>query len=437
MIDLSKMMIRGSLAGILILSGLFFVNTANAQFKASVVKVDITPEEPQQMQGYPRHEQKSNGTLDPLYHRIVAMDDGKTQFFLVSTDICLIAPSEYDHVAEMLKKQLGIDPMNFLWTCTHTHSGPEVGPQGLAAIFLADRYKHEVDPKYTPWLEQKLIDGIKEARQKLAPARLGVGWGFSQASINRRALDADGKSSIGLNPDGPVDRKIGILKIVKEDGSPLVLIANYPIHGTVLGPQNLKFSGDAPGVVADYVEEKTGAPMVFVNGAEGNMAPIYSVYPDAKAGHLGEFRVLLGDKILEADKRITSTTDQISLKLGSVSVLTPRKQMGWSTDLAAYSVTTKSGENMVKLPVRFIGINDEIKIWAAPLELFCDISNEIRDKSPYPFTFYYGLANGWLGYMLPKYEYVRGGYEPEVSPYTADAAKDLTDAVENYLQSKK
>lgn len=92
---------------------------------------------------------------------------------------------------------------------------------------------------------------------------------------------------------------------------------------------------------------------------------------------------------------------------------------------------------MVKLPVRFIGINDEIKIWAAPLELFCDISNEIRDKSPYPFTFYYGLANGWLGYMLPKYEYVRGGYEPEVSPYTADAAKDLTDAVENYLQSKK
>lgn len=418
----------------------FIFNPAAAQsgFRAAVVKVDITPLEPQQMQGYPRHEQKSNGTLDPLYHRIVAMDDGKTQFFLVSSDICLIAPSEYDHMAEILKKQLGIEPINFLWTCTHTHSGPEVGPQGLAAIFLGDRYQHELDPKYTPWLEQKMLEGIREAKKQLAPARLGVGWGFSQASINRRAIDVDGKSSIGLNPDGPVDRRIGLMRIDKENGSPLALIANYPIHGTVLGPPNLKFSGDAPGVVSEYVQEKTGVPMLFINGAEGNLAPIYSVYPDSKAGHLGEFRVLLGDKILEANKKITATTNQVNLKLGSVMIETPRKAgMGWTKELAAYTKTTKTGQNLVELPVRFIGINDEIAIWAAPLELFCDISNEIRDKSPYPYTFYYGLSNGWLGYMLPEYEYARGGYEPEVSPYTAGAAKDLTNAVVNYLQSKK
>jgi len=428
-------------SGIMILAAcMFFIKAAEAQstFRASVVKVDITPEEPQHMQGYPRHEQKSNGVLDRLYHRIVAMDDGKTQFFLVSSDICLIAPSEYDHMAEILKKQVGIEPINFLWTATHTHSGPEVGPQGLAAIFLGDRYKHELDPKYTPWLEQKLLEGIKEAKQKLAPAKLGVGWGFSQASINRRAIDSDGTASLGLNPDGPVDRRIGLIRIDKEDGSPLALIANYPIHGTVLGPPNLKFSGDAPGVVSEYVEEKAGAPMLFINGAEGNLAPIYSVYPDAKAGHLGEFRVLLGDKILEANKKITSTTGNISLKLGSITVETPRKAgMGWTNELSAYTKTTKTGQNMVKLPIRFIGINDEIAIWAAPLELFCEVSNEIRDRSPYPYTFYYGLSNGWLGYMLPEYEYAHGGYEPDVSPYTSSAARDMTESVVTYLQAKK
>jgi hypothetical protein len=423
----------------MILTACMLINySASAQFRAAVVKVDITPEEPQQMQGYPRHEKKSEGVLDRLYHRIIALDDGKNQLFIVSSDICLIAPSEYDHMAEILKKQLGIEPINFLWACTHTHSGPEVGPQGLAAIFLGDRYKHELDPKYTPWLEQKMLEGIKEAKQKMAPARLGVGWGFSQASINRRAVDEKGEASLGLNPDGPVDRRIGLMRIDKEDGSPLALIANYPIHGTVLGPSMMKFSGDAPGVVAEYVQEKTGVPMLFINGAEGNLAPIYSVYPDEKAGHLSEFKVLLGDKILDANKKITSTTNKVNLKLGSITVETPRKAgMGWTKELAAYTKTTSSGQNMVKLPIRFININDEIAIWAAPLELFCEVSNEVRDRSPYPFTFYYGLSNGWLGYMLPENEYKHGGYEPEVSPYTSSAARDMTEAVVTYLKAKK
>ena len=77
-------------------------------FKASVVKVDITPDEPKMLLGYAAR--KSTGINDRIYHRIVAMDDGVKQFFLVSTDICVMSPSEYDHVAEILQKDLGIDP---------------------------------------------------------------------------------------------------------------------------------------------------------------------------------------------------------------------------------------------------------------------------------------------------------------------------------------
>ncbi len=89
-------------------------------------------------------------------------------------------------------------------------------------------------------VEQKLIDGIKAAREKLEPATLGVGWGFSQANINRRAVDVDGKASLGLNPDGPVDRRIGLMRIDKQNGSPLALIANYPNswHGAGLSESN-------------------------------------------------------------------------------------------------------------------------------------------------------------------------------------------------------
>src|SRR5258706_5649942 len=168
-----------------------FTSAGQTGFRAAVVKVDITPEDSQNLLGYGAR--KSTGIHDRIYHRIVVLDDGTTQIYLVSSDICEVSPSEYDAVAARAKAELGINPMNFWWAVTHTHSAPEVGPPGLGVTFLGDRFKHEIDANYTPMLERKLIEGIREARQKLVPARLGVGWGFSQANINRRARDVDGK----------------------------------------------------------------------------------------------------------------------------------------------------------------------------------------------------------------------------------------------------
>jgi neutral ceramidase len=405
-------------------------------FRAAVVKVDITPNTPKQLLGYGAR--LSTGIHDRIHHRIIALDDGVTQFFLVSSEICLMSPSEYDHVAELLQKKLGINPLNFWWSVTHTHSAPEVGVPGLAEVFMGDRYKHEVDTAYTSFIEQTLINGIIEARQKLEPARLGVGWGFSQASINRRAIDIDGKASIGLNPDGAVDRRIGLMRLEKQDGSPLALVANYPIHGTVLGQDNLEISGDVTGVVSEYVEQKTGVPVLFINGAAGNLAPIYSVYPTPEAGHLSQFRVLLGDKILEANKKILSTSDSVKLFTGSLTLETPRKaNLGWPSYLGNYTSTTKNGINMVKLSVRFLKINNDVAIWSAPVELFCEISNEVRERSPFPFTFYFGYTNGWLGYLPTEEEYKHGGYEVDVvCPYTPVTGRELTESVTSYLQGE-
>jgi neutral/alkaline ceramidase-like enzyme len=402
-------------------------------FRAAVVKINITPNTPKQLLGY--EARVSTGVHDSLFHRIIALDDGVTQFFLVSTDICEMSPSEYDHVAGMLQKKSGINPVNFWWSVTHTHSAPEVGVPGLAEAFLGDRYKHSVDTEYTSFIEQTLINGIIEAREKLEPARIGVGWGYSQANINRRAIDDNGKASIGLNPDGPTDRRIGLIRLEKQDGSILALISNYPIHGTVLGPQ-LEISGDVAGIVSEYVEDKTGAPLLFINGAAGDLAPIYSVYPNPQAGHLTQFRVLLGDKILDANKNILSTTDSVNLFTSAIVVESPRKEnLGWTSVLKNYNHTTKDGINMIKLPVRFLKINDDVAIWSAPLELFCSISNDIRDQSPFPFTFYYGYTNGWLGYLPSEDQWKYGGYEvDDVCPYTPVTPRYLTEAVTGYLQ---
>src|SRR5258708_40366250 len=134
--------------------------TAQAgNFRAAVVKVDLTPSSDKWLAGYPARQ--STGVHDRLFHRIVALDDGRTQFFLVSSDLCLFAPSVYDEFAAQLKRESGIEPVQVWWTVTHTHSAPEVGPHGLPKLLMPERYKHEPDQEYTVWVEKVLIDGIK------------------------------------------------------------------------------------------------------------------------------------------------------------------------------------------------------------------------------------------------------------------------------------
>jgi hypothetical protein len=254
-----------------------------AGFRASAVKVDITPQTPQWLMGY--QARQSTGVHDKIYHRVVAMDSGDTQFYLISSDLCLFSPVVYEEVAEDLRKEMGIQPKQFWWSVTHSHAAPEVGPPSIYKTLLG-RSDHEWDREYTKLVKSSLIEAVKKAHASLEPARLGVGQGIAFANINRRAKDVDGTVSLGLNPDGPADRQIGLIRLEKTDGAPIALIMNYAMHGTVLSGKNTLIGGDGPGTVSAYLEQKMGVPVLYVNGAAGNMAPIYSGYDNERQGHL-------------------------------------------------------------------------------------------------------------------------------------------------------
>lgn len=410
---------------------LFLLLPARAEFRAAAVKVDITPKSPQWLMGYgPR---KSTGVRDPIFHRIAAFDDGRTQAFIVASDLCLFSPTVYDEVTADLKRELGIEPRQVWWTVTHSHSTPEVGPPGMYDILLKGRSDHPWDRDYCAFVKAALIDGIKRARAQLEPARVAVGTGFSRAAINRRARDVDGKISLGLNPDGPTDRQIGVIRLERPDGRIIGLIANFAMHGTVLGGSMLQISGDGPGVVSAYVEEKLGAPALYVNGAAGNLAPIYTVQ-DLPRAHLGEFRVLVGDRILEANQAMARAAENVSLWLGETWIETPRKEgLGWSQELERYGAKSSAGVDLVRIPVRALRINDAI-LWGAPVELFCEIALRVRQDSPFRFNFFFGYSNGWLGYLPTAQAFREEGYEPKTSPFSPQVERDFTEGVMAFLQ---
>jgi neutral ceramidase len=392
-----------------------------AEFRAAASKVDITPKTPQWLMGYAARQ--STGVNDPIFHRVAVLDDGTTQVVIVASDVCVFSPSVYDEMAGDVRREFGLEPKQFWWTATHTHSAPEVGPPGVYDVLLKGRSDHEWSREYLAEIKSALRQGIAEARAKLVPARLAVGTGRSNANINRRARDLDGTISLGYNPDGPVDRQIGLLRIERTDGTAIALLANYAMHGTAIGGQSMVISGDAPGAAAAYVEQKLGAPVLYVNGAAGNIAPIYTVMPSPRAAHLGEFRVLLGDRILAANASLSGPFSP-KLRLQEKIIETPRRAgLGWPSELGAYA-----GEGSVRIPVRFLALGDAI-LWGAPVELFCEIAMRVRDESPFRNTFFFGYTNGWLGYLPTAAAFGEGGYEPRTSPFTERVERDFGDGV--------
>ena len=395
---------------------------AHAELRAGAARVDITPQNSQWLMGY--QARQSIGVHDKIYHRVLALEAGGTPFFLISTDVCLFSPNFHDAVMRDLQSRTGIDPAQVWWSVTHTHAAPEIGPPDMYKALLG-RSDHDWDRSYTTLATNALIDAVKAAREKLEPARLSFATTTSNANINRRARDVDGKISLGLNPDGPVDRQVNLLRVTRADGSPLALVVNYAMHGTVMSGQNLKISGDGPGVVAAYLEEQLGGTVLYVNGAAGNIAPIYSVYADPSSGHLSQFRVLLGDRVIAAARAMPAGSDRIVIRHGHQVVETPRREdLVWPDELAGYATGDRQ---RIKLPLRFVAINDTV-LWSAPVEMFCEIAMNIREKSPFKQTFYFGYTNGWFGYLPTAKAFEEGGYEPRTSPFTPKVESDLTEA---------
>jgi hypothetical protein len=84
--------------------------------------------------------------------------------------------------------------------------------------------------------------------------------------------------------------------------------------------------------------------------------------------------------------------------------------------------------------VRYLRLNDTV-LWAAPIEMFCELAFAVRHASPFRNTFFFGYTNGWLGYLPTAKAFDEGGYEPKTSPFTPGAEADVTLSVIAYLQS--
>jgi hypothetical protein len=388
-----------------------------AIFRAAAAKVEITPETSLPMWGYSSRAGNATGKLDPLFAKVLVLDDESTRLALVTLDLGRTFHTEQ---MEALRKQVretaGVHQVFFF--ASHTHSGPVFDHRDEAG---------KPHAWYGIALDQ-VAGTIQRAAEDLTPVRIGTGVGETYIGHNRRHVQEDGSvkmlwRNLSKIPTRPLDPRVGVIRVDRLDGTVLALLVNYACHPVVLGPDNLQYSADYPGAMAKLVEESFDGPALclFLQGGAGDINPYY----DKMA--LGEdaVRVMqqtgeqLGQEVVRVGREInTRVPDNAGLKL---TIDTLPFKMRWNTERLLAQLKSRLKPDLFKryeaylqaspdCPVTVLLINDEIALMGMPGEPFVDFAIDFRARSPLASSFFAGYANGYKGYFPTIEAAVAGGY---------------------------
>ena len=191
----------------------------------------------------------------------------------------------------------GLPEEAIILTATHTHSGPTTVDY---VSNQADPVVPPADPAYLGFAAERMVDAAWRAVATAVPAEAGI-------SI----AQARGVGTNRHDPAGPADPEVPVL-LVRAAGNrrPIGCMLFYAMHPTVLHEDSTLISGDFPHFARQHLRDvgalPADCPILYHNGASGNLSPRHSVrantLPEAK--RLGD---RLGAAVVSALSGITCT----------------------------------------------------------------------------------------------------------------------------------
>ena len=373
--------------------------------RVGAAKVDVTPSQGE----LPKN---GFGVLDHLFARAIVIESGASTAALITVDAGGVPTPVWEAVTRQVDSELKIPVANVLLTATHTHSAG--GQRG------AD-------------YAQKIVESVRQAKQRLAPARVGYGTGVSYINVNRQIVDPKtGRWWEGPNYDGPSDKTVAVLKFETVAGEPIAVYYNYAVHAVIAGQLD-QVSGDIPGAASRYLEESFDDRIVAVwsSGAAGDQNPIYfqqtydlreiRIKDYAKRGvdisnamppggegldrknpavarlmsqqrqmvsSMGQF---LGEEVLHVLRGIERMDTAVPVH-GSFTTVTCPGRERTNQGRAGFEGTYKDGPPVeIRLGLLRLG---EVMIGAVNAEVFNPIAQRLKQESPYKATMMATLTNG-------------------------------------------
>lgn len=360
----------------------------------------------------------AEGARDPLAARALVLAGPGRRLAWVSVDLLAVDHAFVTDVEERLGADGGPTP-TLLLSATHTHSGPGAYVRSAALGWLA---LDSLDTGVREGLIESVVSAVRAADAARRPARLAA------ASV---AVPTMVTSRLGR----PLDAEMLIVKVTDTSGRAIALVWNYAIHGTALGPRNLRLSGDIMGEASRRLEALVGAPALFVNGAVGDVSPLRH----------GERAVVeIGGELALAAQGGWRTAEPVPgavLAIGRRTVSLPAPSLsahnclrGWlprAAGLPLGSVFPRE-TTLTALAVGDVGVV------TIPGELQTSLGRHIKDTAAgadLRRVLVAGLSNDYLGYFTTVTDYDRPGYVSCASLYGAPAGECLAGAAAGLLGS--
>ena len=381
--------------------------------RAGVAKADVTPPAGEHMWGYAERQTPAQGTLDPLYARVLVLEAADERLAWVDLDLGRpFGPEPLRRLRETARKSNQIT--HLLVQATHTHSGPVV----------MDAYQNEA-PAWEAAAIAKIEKAIDEAAGRLAEVRIGAGYGEAAIGYNRRRINPDGTVTMLWRnptriPTSPLDPRVAVLRIDAVDGRPLAILVNHACHPVVLG-QNLQYSADFPGVMTRVVEEALGGrPMCFfIQGAPGDINPYARAAKDDGALQLEAAGRSLGAEAARIARSVRTEAEPNATLAVAEDLLTFRRR--WDPEKFRKALLADFGSAVLRnyaarvapelqLPAVTVLLNKRIALMTMPGEPFVDFQTNWRDRRPVPDNFFLGYTNGYFGYFPTIRAAAQGGY---------------------------
>ena len=435
--------------------------------------------------GAQKHEQAEGIDMD-LWVTALALRDGDTTAVLLDVDIQILTNERADQIRLAVSRMTGLPIENIRAAATHTHSGPVP-------------YKSWIEKGYelvAPWFDDVArwsAEAASEALDNLQPIQVQTGRGQCQINSNRRAITKAGERFLGINPDGPCDREVLVVRLATPEGKTVATLANFACHPTIMGPANRLITPDYPGAAKRVVEQAVGGRCLFFQGAAGDQGPIQGFQADPQVYRaLG---AILGHEIAKVCLGLSAIPDQVQfdqvipsgaplgvyhaqfsyvaslpLKIlaGEIPVplrdglperkaaseqldhwkaalqtararadegaITKAIYMARRADIALRLADDFGGRTTAGVRAHFITLG-EVAIIGCNIEPFCEIGMAVKRQSPFPITVIGGYTNGRMAYMPTAGEWSKGGYEVDNSPFGEDAAEVLTGEILRKLES--
>lgn len=425
-----------------------------ASWKIGIARRRITPPVGGQMAGFDARKLPSDAVHDDLHARALVLEANGQVTALVSVEVIAVSAAFAAKVRSRIAVVTGIPAANIVLSATHTHCGPVT----LNHFFNQGQ---PLDETYLEALANGISDAVIEAFEQRQERVLKSGMvPVSGISVNRRTED-------GL----PVDPYAGVLLVEELSGKAAAIAVLYACHTTVLGPNTLSITQDFPFYTLEKLRAELGADVeaIFFNGAEGDLSIGHKSDLSA-VGVIDTFRTFetaqrLGERLADAvlaglgeltveAPLLDVRTAHPRLKLKQyppVAEMTQAKEDALAQLVAGdmsremlvkrqqslfarieeyyaklYEASPESDPKHLRVECIALRLGDTALV-TLPGEIFVRIALAVRERSPFPRTFFLGLANDYIGYVPDEKATATSGYEVVASRVPASAGVVLAE----------